>query len=141
MARLPFVAESPILIQGSDKVLRVTFDVHYGRQLVNVRYWYDAGGRLCPDRRGVTFDAGYLPAVLQELEKLTEQLVKDGVFEYTDASDRSELPKYHPYRYLPDDHANKPAPRPGEYGYVAEQERGEEREPARARRRKRSERG
>jgi len=137
MARLPFPGESPILIQGTDKVLRVTFDVHNGRQLVNVRYWYDAGG-LRADKRGVTFGAEYLPAVLQELEKLRVQLVKDGVFEYTDQSDRFEPPKYNPYRYLRDDCANKPPPRPGEYGYVPERDRGKRPEPAGRRRRKRS---
>lgn len=51
--------------------IRITLDDFKGRQLVNLRVWFDAGdGEYRPGKQGVAFRLDLLPEVLEALGAL-----------------------------------------------------------------------
>jgi hypothetical protein len=86
------IADSTIIT--NNQILRVSLGAHRGRVVVNVRYqWLAKDGRLQPDRRGVTFSACALPDVIEALEAVRQQMVKDG------AIDDGNPPRFNPSVY------------------------------------------
>ena len=82
-------------------ILKVRLAAHRGRAIVDIRYFYQPanGGPLKPGLRGVTLPAGYLPEIIEALERLKAQMVHDGALEYTG---EGNPPKYHPHVYPTD---------------------------------------
>ena len=64
--------------------LKVRLAAHRGRVVLDLRYFYlpPYGGPLKPGRRGVTIPASALPDVLHALEKIKEQMIRDGALTY-----------------------------------------------------------
>lgn len=86
------LADSTIIIE--DQILKASLGAHRGRVVVNLRYqWLAKDGRLMPDRRGVTFSAHALPDVINALETVRQQMVKDG------ALDEGNPPRFNPSVY------------------------------------------
>lgn len=63
-------------IRKSDNAeIRIGADYYKGRAVIDVRVWYrPAGGDWTPSRKGITFDADKLPAVVAGMVKAMEAI-------------------------------------------------------------------
>ena len=54
--------------------IRVTRDIYKGRETVDIRVWFFAKteGVFVPSSKGVTFDAGKCPELIQALQTISE---------------------------------------------------------------------
>ncbi len=74
-----------VLAVNDKQLLRVQLGSHRGRLFCAVRFWYlDQRTReLRPSKRGVSLPAGNLPEIIEALQKIVAQMVKDGALEFT----------------------------------------------------------
>lgn len=59
--------------KNSREEIRVTLETYQGRELVNLRVWFEAdGGEYRPSKKGIAFRRELLPEVLTALNKARE---------------------------------------------------------------------
>lgn len=59
--------------KNSREEIRVTLESYQGRELVNLRVWFEAdGGEYRPSKKGIAFRRELLPEVLAALGKALE---------------------------------------------------------------------
>ena len=75
--------------------LKITLAGHRGRVVVDLRYQYldAATDRFRPGRRGITLPAAALPEIINALEAIKAEMVRDG------ALDEGNPPKFNSHMY------------------------------------------
>lgn len=83
---------------GARDLLRILYQRHRGQLLVDLRYWYRHRSDptvMSPSRRGIHIPASHITQVIAALNRIRDQMIREGVLEVEEGRPERFRPEVH----------------------------------------------